>query len=143
MIFYFYLPNVLKLYVKLVTIRYKWNTFIMLIKRKAIAQIEHEKTIHLYFSCCLVSSAFSVWKWCEQSLGKITYTYTCKIWNIDLAYWKEQWAGRRLKMVLHTTNVKMTASPYIYILLFQAQNPLMQLPHLISYNPPLKISKFT
>lgn len=40
-------------------------------------------------------------------------------------------------MVLHT-NMKVTVSPYIHILLPKVQNPLKQLPHLISHKTPLK-----
>lgn len=40
--------------------------------------IQKKKKIQLYFSCCLVFSNFSVWKWCEHSLGKIRYVQNMK-----------------------------------------------------------------
>lgn len=40
--------------------------------------IQKKKKDPALFSCCLVFSSFSVWKWCEHSLGKIRYVQNMK-----------------------------------------------------------------
>lgn len=99
-----------------------------------------KKKIQLYFSCCLVFSNFSVWKWCEHSLGKIRYVQNMKygpgILSETAALHCGQWEDWRGSHGKQTAKMKVAVSPHMCVLLYRGWNTPTQWSHLIPHSPP-------